>query len=360
MTLRSVSPIKKRYLQKAHKAVFSVGIFALLMALVPFGSVPVAKAALLTSSSATFSKVTESVTSDLSGTGLQFTTSTGIALNATVTITFPAGFTVSTIVAADVTLKDNGSALTVAGSPTAANYGWSCVSLVCTLTAPSASNAILATHTVQIITTNSHITNPTAGSYKIAIAGSFGDTKTIAVTFLSSATSPITVDATIDPTVVFTWTGGAQALHFGTMTGSNVYSATTTSGATSETTSGLGFTVGTNAASGVAVTVSGTPLTGAGHTFATSATPTTLASGTEFFGLRVARSGSGSTSAATEYAGGTGSQYGFTNGTSTMVSSSGVSLTDTYTLWAEAAISATATPPGSYTTTLTFVATGTF
>lgn len=95
-------------------------------------------------------------------------------------------------------------------------------------------------------------------------------------------------------------------------------------------------------------------------------TATTTAAGTEYFGLRITVSGAPLTATA-PYAGGSGTQFAFddnnTTGTQSTygqeVASTNASTEQTGTLIFVGDIAA-ATEPGIYTTTLTFVATGTY
>ncbi len=163
--------------------------------------------------------------------------------------------------------------------------------------------------------------------------------------------------------VTFTWTGG-NALHLGTLSTTTTQWASTTTPATSETASGMSFTFGTNATSGAVVTMYANSLSGPQTITPISGGPTAVATpGTaEQVGMRFAKaSGSGTTTSVSPFNGALGS-YGFTAGTTSPVvnTGGGQSLSaDTYNVYMMANVLPT-TKPGSYSTTLTFVATGTF
>ena len=110
------------------------------------------------------------------------------------------------------------------------------------------------------------------------------------------------------------------------------------------------------------MTVIGATLTSGGNTIAAlnSGSPTASSPGSSQFGLRVTASG-GSGAVQNPYNGSSGNYaYTSTAGASTTVALSGAaSALTTYTLYYLANISATQ-QAGSYTTTLTYVATATF
>ncbi len=361
-------PVKERHFRFVQKMALTIGMVAVVVVSAFASMGRPANAAAVTGFRAIFSNVTSGATSNWADastsptTGLEFTTTTGIVASATVILTASTSLGLTSLVNGDITLKDNTTALTVGASANGSGqWGWNCGSAtVCTLTAPSAGGGLVAGgHTLKIITANNHITNPAAGSYKITLSGSFGDTGILGFTILSSSLSPLSLDATVDPYVTFTSSG--NTLHFGTLTTANTSWATTGSGATTETASGITFTLGTNAASGAVMTVNGTALTGTGLSSLTisGGGPTAMATaGTaEQYGLKFTRSGSGGTAIASQFSG----NYGFSAGTavSAVTTASAASATDTITMYAAANI-LTTTKPGSYSSTLTFVATGTF
>lgn len=169
---------------------------------------PVAHAAALTAVSDTMTRLKISTAADHT---VQFTTPTGIAEGNTVILTFATGFDISTIVTADVTME--GAAVTSVGV----------VGQVMTITA-AAGNVVVATGTADIVIgATHHVTNPgTAGSYKIAITGTFADSGFLAVAILDN--EQVVVTGSVDPS--FSFTINDVAVGFSTITTAAVRYAT--------------------------------------------------------------------------------------------------------------------------------------
>ena len=159
-------------------------------------------------------------------------------------------------------------------------------------------------------------------------------------------------------------TGAAQSLTFSLSANSL---ALGTLSATAVTSGSHTLTVGTNAADGVVVTYSGTTLTSGANTITAMSTAAASSVGTEQFGINtkdnatpnVGLECSGTppiAAAATGYA--TVDNFKFVSG-ETVISSSGSINDTTCTISYIANISA-ATEAGTYTSTLTYIATGTF
>ncbi len=155
------------------------------------------------------------------------------------------------------------------------------------------------------------------------------------------------------PTLTFSL--GANSINLGTLSSSAVSTGSHT------------ITVGTNAANGVVVTYSGSTLTSSGNTITAMSTAAASSVGTEQFGINakdnatpnVGAECSGTSpvaAAATGYS--TVDNFKFVSG-ETIVSSSG-SINDTTCTISYIANIAAPTEAGSYTTTLTYIATGTF
>lgn len=121
------------------------------------------------------------------------------------------------------------------------------------------------------------------------------------------------------------------------------------------------ITAATNGTSGYVVTVQGVTLTSGGDTIASiSGGPTALSVGSEQFGIRTTASG-GSGSVTSPYNGSAGN-YGYSSTPTThtnFASASGVTTATTYDVNYAANIS-TLTEAGEYSTTLTYIITGTF
>jgi hypothetical protein len=313
--------------------------------------------------------------STLSDHTIQFITPTGVtSFSQTITINFNSFTTVTNVTASDVDIAVSAAGTctsftdrTVSGSAGADIWGVGVASTTLTLTAPSSgtigTSGVPAGRCVQVeIGSNAtsgasgttRITNPTAGTATISIAGTFGDSGTIAESILSD--DQVAITATVDPTLTFTL--GANSLQFGTLSTANARYATT-SGGSASVTSAHTITVATNATSGYALYVLGATLTSGANTIAALGSSTASSAGTSQYGINVSASG-GSGTATAPYA--TASQYAYTATASTqaqIASSTTASATTTYTLTYLANISATQAA-GSYSTTHTYTATGTF
>lgn len=351
-----------KYLQKI---VFT--LFVLNTLLLPIDS---ANAASLSSLSNTMSRLK---TSTLSNHTVQFITPTGVtAFSQTITVTFPAGFTMGTfnILNVDLAVSSEASCSgftdrTIATSAGSDVWGAAQAGQIITFTAPSSgtigTSGVPAGRCVQIeIGSNAaqggagstQITNPaSANQYNITIAGTFGDTGTIGVRVI--ADDQLAVTATVDPILTFTITDNTVAL--GTLSASAATTATEQ------------FVVATNADLGYAVRISGTTLTHANtsDTITAMSSATTSSVGTEQFGINLVSNSSpsvgsapsgGTGAAATGYS--TANNFKFVTG-ETIASASGPSANTTFTISFLANIGAQ-TEAGAYSTTLTLVCTGTF
>jgi len=148
---------------------------------------------------------------------VEFATPTGVdASTDTITVTFPAGFTMGSVAFGDMDLEVDAAcdgtfeisktlAATASTSPT---WGAAVSGQVVTLTAPTdaASGEIAAAACVKIeIGTNAdsgvnQITNNTAAVYDIVVGGAFGDSGTVKISVIAG----VTVSATIAETLTFT------------------------------------------------------------------------------------------------------------------------------------------------------------
>jgi hypothetical protein len=190
--------------------------------------------------------------------------SPGISAGQTITVTFPAGFSLTGVAVGDVDLQTASTDRTlVAGAPGASQWGYTLASQTITLTAGTGIT-VSAGETVEIqIGTNAtfgatganQIDNPTAGSYEIVITAGTADTGRTRVAIIDN----VVVSAIVDTSFTFTITGLA------TSTVVNTYSTT---GSTTPTAINFGrlvantpetlaqrLRVTTNADSGFTVTV---------------------------------------------------------------------------------------------------------
>lgn len=187
------------------------------------------------------------------------------------------------------------------------------------------------------------------------------DTGTVAV----STTNQITVSASVDETLTFcTGTSGITNSSCAGATGTSAALGTLTSSTTGSTTSQLG--VGTNGQTGYSITVSGTTLTSGGNTISALASQTASSVGGEQFGINLKDNatpnvgtdpdGSGTGTPTANY--GTADQYRFVTGDS-IASKAGAEAFRRYHVSYIANIG-TDTEAGTYSTTLTYIATATF
>jgi hypothetical protein len=187
----------------------------------------------------------------------------------------------------------------------------------------------------------------------MGISGAFGDTGEVAVQII--ADDQVAASATVDETISFSIS--TSSIAFGTLTTANARWANTTSGSATEVTAHT-MTASTNAVSGYVITVDGTTLTsGANTVTAIGATAAASSPGTEQYGIKATASGG---------FGAVSSPYDTVNYAldtaafpDQFASAAGASAATTYTLTYIANIAAT-TEAGSYTSTLTYVATATF
>ena len=292
----------------------------------------------------------------------------GGGLNApsnTLTLTWPAGFDISSIAHGDVDLKEVGqSDQTIAASAGPAEWGFGVSGQVMTFTVlDTGATGITAGDTVEIeIGTgyasgaSNEITNPsTAGSYNISIGGSFGDTGGFAVAIVDDST----VDVTATVTETITLALSATDLTFGTMsTGAEAFDSFTA-------------TVNTNADSGYTLRYTSTALANPnGTALASATTATATAAGTEGWGINGVLNSSPSVGGAKTETNGSGAVSApYTTADSVAVTTTGAPSTfatsattaedEVYTVSGIANISAI-TEAGDYTGTMALLVQATF
>lgn len=330
-----------------------------------------AQAASLTTLSDNLSRLAATTLSDHT---IQFITPTGVvSLSQTITLTFNSFTTVTAVTASDVNINVSAgascasfSSRTVAGAAGADVWGVSSATTVVTLTAPSSgtigTSGVPAGRCIQVkIGSNAggttRITNPGAGQATISVAGTFGDTGTIAVPIISN--DQVSLTATVNPTISFSLS--QNAVGFGTLTTSNGRWATNGGGSATPATS-LTATAGTNGTSGYSIYVQGSTLTSGANTIAALGSSTASSPGTAQFGINVSvnSTGTGTPTATAPYS--TGSQYAYTATASTqtqIASNNAPDSNSVFNISYLANISA-GTPAGSYAATHTYTATGNF
>ncbi|MFA7315310.1 MAG: hypothetical protein WC059_00715 [Candidatus Paceibacterota bacterium] len=151
-----------------------------------------------------------------------------------------------------------------------------------------------------------------------------------------------------------------NTIGFGSLSSSALRYATGDGTGSSTQTEAFNMTVNTNAPYGYILTVQGDTLTSGGNTItAIGGTNTTPTAGTNRFGIRATATG-GSGAVSSPYSASGFAYAGTTTTASTLASAStGDDVTTTYSVRSVATIEQVL-PAGSYTTTLTFVATPTF
>lgn len=340
-------------------------ILALILVFSNLGILPAFAANITTFSD----NVTRLQTSTLADHTIKFITPTGVAAGQTITLTFAAGFVMGTFavtnvdVATAATCGGSFTDKTLAASPSGTTWGVAQSGQIITIT--SGTDTIAATNCVRVlIGANavvggagvSQITNPSSAALAtLAVGGTFGDAGTAGIPIITN--DQVTVTATVNPTLAFATS--ANAIGFGALTTANVRYATSDTLGSNSTVAAHTITVSTNATSGYNVYVQGATLTSGANTIAAiggSATASTPAS--EQFGLSVAAAGG--TGTATAPYNTANFAYAATGTTqSAVASAAGPSATTTFSITYIANIAAV-TKAGSYTTSLTYIAVGSF
>lgn len=354
---------------------FSVIVAVVLVSFITVPKIEVAYADALASVADSMSDVTDSTASNHTFKIQLSAGGGGIAAGETLTIAFPSGFAsgLNSIDYADVDVCHNttsfatcfggGTELTlVASGPTTTQWSAAVSTRTLTITAgPTASIAASSYIVIEIGTNASggdtQIVNPTAGSSTIDIAGTNGDVGSAIITTV--ADSSVSLTATVDAADTLTFTISDTAIGFGTLSYLAAKYATGDASGSYSSTSAHTFT---GASSGTySITVGGATLTSGSDTITaiTTAGGAASSAGSEQFGINVSASG-GSGAADGDYDGATFYYAGTSSLSDTVASCAATcSTTTTYTASYLANI-ASSTESGSYTATLTYVATGTF
>lgn len=353
---------KREIIKRLQHALAVFSVLALLLATV---QIRPASAAAVTSLKDTLSRLQASTAANHT---IQFTTPTGVAAGQTMTLTFGSGFTMNSIDFADIDVADDGVDLTLAATASGATWGAALSSQVVTITSGTGTIAASSVVTIEIGTNatagasgDTQITNPTASSTTVAIAGTFGDSGTLAINIIADDTVDIT--ATVDPTITFSISD--VAIGFGSLSSSTgrwaTSDATGGNASAAQPTAAHTLAIATNAQSGWAITYSGATLTSGSNTITDAATIDEDSDGTpgsEQFGISA--STDGDATIASGYLRDSVADFDFVpSTTTTLVSESGETNTETISVSYLANIS-TITEAGSYTTSITYIATGTF
>lgn len=348
-----------------------IGGLAALVFFSVVGQIPVAQATTISSFSDSLTRLQASTLADHE---IKFVTPTGVAAGQTITLTFGSALTLGTFNILNVDFATGNSSScsaatyteqTLAASPSGATWGIGQSGQVITLTSgtgtAAAGNCVrfrIGANAVTGGTGTSEITNGSAGNANatLVVGGTFGDSGTLFVPIISN--DQVSVTATVVPSITFSIS--AASIGFGTLTAGGARFATSDTLGTSTEITAHTLIVGTNSASGYGLYVLGGTLTSGVNTIAAiGASAASSTPGSAQFGMRVSASG-GAGAALTPYNQLT--SYAFAAATSTQSqigSAAGPSANTTYNVYYVANISSL-TPAGSYSTTLTYTAVGSF
>ncbi len=349
-----------------------IGIFSLILS--PFSLLTrTAMAATITTFSDTLTRIQASTAANHE---IFFVTPTGVASGQTITLTFSADFTgVSSIIEDDVDFASGSTATctsatyteqaTVPSGASSSQWNVSASGSVITIESGGASATVSSNKCVRIRIGTNATQNGTGANQissgsaddddSLVVGGSFGDSGTATIDIIAG--DQVTITATVLPT--FAFTVDDTAIGFGTLVTSGPrYATADATGSGSDSADANTFTINTNAASGYTLTYSGATLTSGGNTIS-PATITGDADGTpgsEQFAISTTVTSTGSEASGYDHA---GPDWKFTAGSTQTLASHTAPASDSIGIRYLANISAT-TEPGSYSTTLTYVATGNF
>jgi len=343
-------------------ALNSIRIIALIT-LTTFLSYPqVTSAAALTNLSDTMSR---QAAGEESNHTIKFTTATGVAAGQNIQITFPSGFTIGSVDYTDIDISWGPSTgaeneLTLGASASGSTWGASFGGQVLTITSGTGTISAASKIIIEIGTNasggNAQITNnSSAATYTLSIAGTFGDTGKIAIVIVDD--DQVVLTATVNPSITFTVSAATSS--FGDLSTGSITTAGTN----------ITLTIGTNAQNGYVIQVNDSGdgvnpgLYNSDASYVIGSVDSsynntgTLSAGTEGYGIQ------GSSAGATIDArfNQTGNDVGglettpvnFASHSSTMNSSHTITVTH------KAAISSW-TSAGTYTDTVTYIATGNY
>lgn len=351
--------------QKIKSIISSTLLFAFMLSFVVIHPTTTQAASLLSISDTMSSSKVATTSSHV----MRFTTPTGAADSTdTIIITFPADFnftskTIGTVSFTHGATTGLESTETLAAAPSATAWGavfGGTQNRILTLTAPTdglGTATVAANDKIVITYTSANSINPTtAASYNVTIGGTFGDVGSFTVNALTD--DQVAITATVAQSLTFSLSD--NTIGFGTLSSAAARFATgDTLGGAAEV-EAHNVIVGTNAANGYNLTVSGSTLTyGANTITAIGATNTASAAGTEQFGIRATATGGTGTVAVPYAAAGfafdsaaavTGDQF---------AAATGATANTTYSVRYLSNIAAL-TEAGIYTTALTYTATANF
>lgn len=354
----------------ARTAVAVISIFALLVVFTPF---QFARAANVTSFKDTLSTLTDSANANHT---ISWVSPSAVANAATIVLTFATGFSLTGVIEDDIDIAGSTEGeLTTAADCTAADdasvvvSGQTITFTLCTgdggdFTNSETITVEIGTHALSSGTGTNQINNQTvaqnATDPKISITSGASDSGSLAVETI--ADDSVSVTATVDPSVTFSISD--VAIGFGVLDAAQECWANGTPPSTCDSTTEAAhtFSLGTNATDGVALTYNGATLTSAGDTIAvaTIAGDADGTPGTEQFAIGFDDNAATFTFADTSAYDEASNNYKFVAGsTLPILSIAGPVTATTIDAHYIANISA-ATEAGAYTTSITYIATGTF
>jgi hypothetical protein len=324
-----------------------------------------AMAASLTSLSDTQSTIKDSTASNHD---IIFTSPTGVGSGGIITLTWDNSTSINaSLDYTDIDVLDDGGQITLAAAPSGATAGVVRTSAT-VITFTNGTSVIAGGSVIRFkIGTNAtnqstgvrQITNGSAGTTTLTIAGSFGDTGTISTPIIADDTVNIT--ATVNQTITFTVSD--NTIGFGTLTTANARYATGDTNGTTSDTAAHTLAVATNAANGYTVSLQGATLTsGANSIDAIGAASAASSPASEQFGIYATKAGGVNATITTRYNDNATPKFAYnaTGSTSdTLATGTSATNTETYSIHYIANI-AGVTEAGSYATNITYVGTGNF
>jgi len=301
--------------------------------------IPNARAASLTSISDTMTRLEKSTVSNHT---ITFTTPSGVDAGETITVTMPSGFTIGSVDYTDIDVKDDAVELTLGAAPSGTTWGAAFTGQVLTITSGTGTIAGSSVIEIQIGTNadggDQQIANhATAATYTISIAGTFGDTGSLAIVIVDD--DNVTITATVSSTLTFTINDNAVSL--GTLSTGSVSTDTTN------------FDVSTNGTGGYSVTILDDGNLRSGTDDINDVGDGTVTAGSEEYGVSTSKAGQTITATSGNAA------SALTTSAQSCASAAAPASSDNTVLTFHASISGS-TPAGSYQHITTLVATGNF
>ena len=314
----------------------------------------------------------------LSNQTVLFTTPTGVASGNTIILTYdnstaiPAAFDfedadVSYDTTPDAVCDTGDTHVVLAAAPSGATAGIVDTSTT-VITFTNGTTAIAAgseicfefgTNAEDVVTGVEQITNGSAGTTLLVLSGTFTDSGTAAMSII--ADDQVVITATVSPSITFTISD--NTIEFGTLSSSAARWADDAAGSATDVVAHT-LTAATNATGGYIVSYNGATLTSGSDTITVCNGAVACLDdadgdpGTEQFGLSIATDGDATITTNYAYAG-TPDWHWVASTTSTIITELGPTATETFSMHYLANITG-ATEAGAYTTTATYIATGTF